>query len=88
MRMCVQTEEWFTSTVDLTKPLGEDIEGRPRFRITYARRGSLPASKVSHGTAYFVAVVVIVVIASVGVVASRGSMLMLFVVVALVCRRL
>lgn len=43
---CVQTEEWFTSTADLTKTLGEDAAGRPRYRITYARRGSLPASKV------------------------------------------
>eukprot|EP00903_Cladosiphon_okamuranus_P009638 g9171.t1 len=40
-----QSEEWFTSTVDLTEPLGSDAEGRPRFRITYARRGSLAASK-------------------------------------------
>lgn len=46
--MCafVQTEEWFTTTVDLVKPLGTDAAGRPRFRINYARRGNLPASKV------------------------------------------
>ena len=39
--------------MDLTKALGEDVEGRPRFRITYARRGSLAASKVGpalHGS--------------------------------------
>jgi len=45
-RVRVQTEQWFVSTVDLAKPLGEDTKGRPRFRITYARQGSLPACKV------------------------------------------
>ncbi|CAB1096844.1 unnamed protein product [Ectocarpus sp. CCAP 1310/34] len=44
-RKTEQTESWFTSVVDLTKSLGTDEAGRPKFRINYARRGSLSASK-------------------------------------------
>ncbi|CAM9886809.1 unnamed protein product [Ectocarpus fasciculatus] len=44
-RKTEQTESWFTSVVDMTKSLGTDEEGRPKFRINYARRGSLSASK-------------------------------------------
>ncbi|CAN0406790.1 unnamed protein product [Ectocarpus sp. 8 AP-2014] len=46
-RKTEQTESWFTSVVDLTKSLGTDEAGRPKFRINYARRGSLSASKVT-----------------------------------------
>ena len=38
--------EWFTASVDLSKCLSTDKEGRPKWRINYSRRGSLPASKV------------------------------------------
>ncbi|CAM9249559.1 unnamed protein product [Ectocarpus sp. 4 AP-2014] len=44
-RKTEQTESWFTSVVDLTRSLGTDGAGRPKFRINYARRGSLSASK-------------------------------------------
>lgn len=42
-----QTLEWFLASVDLVKQVGTDEDGRPKWRINYSRRGSLPASKVS-----------------------------------------